>query len=228
MNTNNLIQTCLRLAAIAALLASSTIAWSAEPPGRAPAPRPGLFWEEVWEMENPGEHPLTQADVANPDLVLKIYGLKGEEGIMINGVQGSDTNPPHTWSGVCGAGCTFAFSHRDSYADLGGAARIMVQSKTSGFHKIHPFVKLADGTTWVGDFEFGQTADFLFTEFRLDGMKWLTFNTETGVTRGNLQEIDLSRVDEIGFTDLQPGAGHGNGGWSDVGAIRVFASAVPR
>lgn len=200
---------------------------------RGPAPRPGLFFEETWQqIEKGGENPVSQAHVANPALELKLYGPKHEE-LAITGAPvgdpGYDANPVHTWSGLCGAGCTFAFRHNDSYADLTGAARIMVQSKTSGFHKIHPFIKLADGSTYVGDIELGQTYDFLFEEFPIREVRWIEFNTDLGVTRGNLlDEIDLSKVDEIGFTDLQPGADHGPGGWSDVAVVRVYANAVPR
>ena len=125
--------------------------------------------------------------------------------------------------------CTFALRNKKSFADFSKGARIMVQSKTSGFHKIHPFIKLADGKTYVGDIELGQTTDFLFEEFRLEQVKWISFNTELGVTRGNLvPDLDLSKVDEIGFTDLQTGADHGAGGWSDIGIVRVYANAVPR
>ena len=214
----------LRGLVMSAALVACGVSLAAEAP-----PRPGLFWEEAWHMEKAGEHELTQMDVANPALELKIYGMHGEEGLMINGVQGSDANPPHTWSGVCGYGCTFAFKKRDSYADLTGAARIMVQAKTSGFHKIRPFVKLADGTTLVGDLEIVQLSDFLFTEFRPSDVRWMVFNTDSAVTRGLLlDDVDLSKVDEIGFTDLEPGAGHGAGGWSDVGAIMVYANPVSR
>lgn len=198
-------------------------------PPRAPTPRAGLFFEEVWkQLPAGGENPLSQEHVSNANLELKLYGPESAE-LQVTGIDGNDTNPTHTWSGLCGAGCTFAFRHKDSFADLTGSARMMVQSKTSGFHKIHPFIKLADGTTYIGDMELGQTADFLFEEFRIQQVRWIAFNTETGVTRGNLLDtIDLSRVDEIGFTDLQPGADHGPGGWSDVAVIRVYGNAVPR
>ncbi len=213
---------------IVAMIMASGSAYAADAGGRGPAPRAGLFFEEPWQMAVAGEHPLTQADVTNPALELRLYGMKHEE-LQINGVQGSEANPPHTWSGLCGYGCTFAFRHRDSYADLSGTARIMVQAKTSGFHKIRPFIKLVDGSTYVGDLEIVSPSDFLFTEFRVSDVKWMVFNTETAVTRGTLLDsVDLSRVDEIGFTDLQPGADHGNGGWSDVGAIKVYANAVAR
>lgn len=210
-------------------LIAGCLALAAEPGGRGPAPRPALFFEEPWQqVPGGGEQPISQGHVSNASLELKLYGPKHEE-LQITGIPGSDTNPVHTWSGLCGAGCTFAFKHRDSYADMTGAARVMVQSKTSGFHKIRPFVRLADGTTLVADIAFGDTADFLFTEFRLSNAKWMVFNTDTGVTRGVLlDDVDLSRVDEFGFTDLQPGADHGSGGWSDVAVIRVYANAVPR
>ncbi|MEY4640826.1 MAG: hypothetical protein RLZZ227_820 [Pseudomonadota bacterium] len=223
-------------AAMFAVLAGSTFVMGAAPDGappRAPVPRPGLLFEETWQqVPAGGEQPISQAHVSNPALELKLYGPKNAD-LQITGVAvgepGYDTNPIHTWSGLCGAGCTFAFRHRDAYADLSGAARIMVQSKTSGFHKIHPFIKLADGKTYIGDYNFGQTSDFLFTEFRIQDVRWIEFNTDTGVTRGNLlPSLDLSKVDEIGFTDLQPGADHGPGGWSDVAVVRVYANAVPR
>ncbi|HTR01227.1 MAG TPA: hypothetical protein VMH83_14600 [Candidatus Acidoferrum sp.] len=215
--------------AIAVVALSCVGVRAAEGPGTPPPPRPGLFFEEVWkQVPKGGENALTQSNVANANLELKMYGPKSDQ-LQVTGIDGNDTNPTHTWSGLCGAGCTFALKSKKSYADFSKGARIMVQSKTSGFHKIHPFIKLADGKTYIGDKELGQTADFLFEEFRLEQVKWIAFNTELGVTKGNLlNELDVSKVDEIGFTDLQPGADHGPGGWSDVGAIRVYANAVAR
>jgi hypothetical protein len=196
--------------------------------GASAPPRPGLFFEEAWQqIPGGGENPISQAHVSNPDLELVLYGPNKEE-LAITGIPGSDVNPIHTWSGLCGAGCTFAFKHQDYYADLTGTARIMVQSKTSGFNTIRPFIKLADGTSYVGNYRIEPTAEFLFTEFRLSDVRWLAFDTELAVTRGNLVDVDLSRVDEIGFVDLQPGAGHGAGGWSDVSVFRVFANKVER
>lgn len=201
---------------------------SGGPGFRGPQPRPALFFEEAWQqVPGGGENPISQAHVSNPSLELKLYG-PANENLQITGIPGSDANPIHTWSGLCGAGCVFAFKHQDYYADMTGSARIMIQSKTSGYHKIRPFIKLADGTALVGDMEIGKTTDFLFSEFRISEVRWLTFNADLGVTRGNFIEVDLSRVDEIGFVDLQPGAGHGPGGWSDVAVIRVYAGQVER
>jgi len=222
----------LRLTGLLLLTLHTTTTFAAAqegPPPGPPPPRAGLFFEETWQqLPKGGENPLVQDHVANADLELKLYGPKSEE-LQVTGFDGNDANPTHTWSGLCGAGCTFAFRHRNSYADLTGSARVMVQSKTSGFHKIHPFIKLADGKTYIGNVELGNTTDFLFEEFRIQDVRWIAFNTELGVTRGNLvTDIDLSKVDEIGFTDLQPGADHGPGGWSDVAVVRVYAKAVAR
>ena len=86
-------QEFLAKAAVLTLAGVASIAlYAAEAP-----PRPGLFWNEAWHMQTAGEHEVTQGDVSNPALELKTYGLKGEEGLMINGVEGSDANPPHTW-----------------------------------------------------------------------------------------------------------------------------------
>jgi len=49
------------------------------------------------------------------------------------------------------------------------------------------------------------------------------------LTKGKvLATVDLSKVDEIGFADLSPGSGHGDGGYSDVSWIEVYGKPVPR
>jgi len=40
--------------------------------------------------------------------------------------------------------------------------------------------------------------------------------------------VDLSRVDEVGFVDLMPGSGHGTGGYIHVSQFQVYGKAVPR
>jgi hypothetical protein len=41
-------------------------------------------------------------------------------------------------------------------------------------------------------------------------------------------DVDLSRVDEIGFADLMPASGHGTGGYIHVSVFQVYGRAVPR
>jgi hypothetical protein len=67
------------------------------------------------------------------------------------------------------------------------------------------------------------------SEINFSELKWLVLDIEKVVTKGNfVPNVDLSKVDEIGYVDLLPGSGHGPGGWSDVGAIEVYASTVKR
>jgi hypothetical protein len=40
--------------------------------------------------------------------------------------------------------------------------------------------------------------------------------------------VDLSRIDEVGFVDLMPGSGHGTGGYIQLGRIEVYGKTVPR
>ena len=201
----------------------------------APAPakqtpaRPALFFREAWKANPAGaEGGLKQENVSNPDLELKLYGNTGE-GILVTGFDDQDANPTHTWSGVCETGCMFSLRHKTMLADLTGQTRLRVNVKTSGFHKIHPAVKTADGAWMVADTEIGTPADWLITETAFSEMKWLRLNPAKVTTTGNwIANPDLSSIDEIGFVDLYPGSGHGPGGWSDVAQIEVYAKSKPR
>jgi hypothetical protein len=94
-------------------------------------------------------------------------------------------------------------------------------------------LKLANGNYLVGDLNDGYTRDWHVREFSLADLRWRRLDPETVVTMTgpNAQWItspDLSRVDEVGFVDLMPGSGHGNGGWSDLAWIEVYGKPVPR
>lgn len=201
---------------------------------KAVTPRPGLFFREIW-VQTPAndEHPLSQQAVWNPDLELKIYGEgavahDAEAGIQLTGTR-AETNPIHTWTGVCEKPCAYALRHRTKMADLSGLGRIRANTKTSGMHQVRPMVKLADGTWWVAEEGAGTFTDWISHEWALADQRWLQLDIDRVVTRGQwTNEIDLSRVDEIGFADLMPGSGHGAGGWSDVAEIEVFANSVDR
>jgi hypothetical protein len=201
-------------------------------PGKQVAPRPGLFFKEEWKQNaNGSEAALTQANVANPDLELKLYGCGGPEGLLMTGFDNNDANPTHTWTGVCEGPSMFALRSKTKTADLTGATRLRVNAKTSGFHKLRPAVKTADGIWYIADVEIGTPADFLVTELAFADMRWMRLNaTKVTTGPGNLVATppDLTAIDEIGFADLMPGSGHGAGGWADVAQIEVYANSKPR
>ena len=131
---------------------------------------------------------------------------------------------------VCESTCALALRHKTSYADLTGTAKIRWLTKVSGFHQIRPIVKLADGTWLVGDHVDQYNYDWHESEFYVSEVtRWLKLDIDKVHTRGTwVEKPDLSKVDEIGFTDLMAGSGHGQGGWSDVAWIEVYGKAVRR
>jgi hypothetical protein len=190
--------------------------------GQAPQP-PSLFFKETWK-EAPGNVPVTQAFVVNPDLQLNIYGA-GKEDFGVT----SEGNVPHIWTGLCASSCALTLSNKDSFVDLTGKARIRWYTKTSGFHEVRPVLKLADGTWLIGDHVDANTFDYKESEFYLSEVRWLKLDMPKVQTKGILlDKVDLSKVDAIGFADLTPGSGHGTGGYSDVAWIEVYGKPVKR
>jgi hypothetical protein len=197
--------------------------------GAGPARRPGLFFREEWgQTDKGGEHPTGPESVSNPSLELKLYGPTGKE-VLLTGAKGDDNNPIHLWTGMCTSPCAVALRDKNNMADLTGLARVRWVTKMSGLHQVHPIVKLADGTWLVGDRGDGSITDWRTSEINFSDLRWLRLDIDKVVTKGNfVANVDLSKVDEIGYVDLMPGSGHGPGGWSDVGAIEVYANAVKR
>jgi hypothetical protein len=197
-----------------------------EPKGPA---RPPLFFREEWkQIAGGGEHPVTANAPANPSLEMKLYGASAKE-IQLTGAAGDENNPIHLWTGLVEGPTAVTLRDKANYADLTGLARIRWLIKVSGFHQVHPIVKLANGTWLVGDHADGSIADWHEHEFSLNEVRWLRLDIEKVVAKGNwVDKPDLSRVDEIGFSDLMPGSGHGPGGWSDVAWIEVYGKPVKR
>ena len=199
----------------------------------APAPprvRPSLILKEEWkETTETGDITVTQQHVANPNLELKTYG-PGAKGLMITGSAANPQNPTHVWSGLCETGkCAMTLRDKTNFLDLTGQAKIRWVSKVSGFQRIHPIVKLADGTFLAGDWADGSTGDWRESEAYFAEMRWVKMDPARVATTGAfLDKVDLSKVDEIGWSDFMVASGHGQGGWSDVGKIEVYGKTVPR
>lgn len=188
--------------------------------GARPAPQPApLFFRETWK-DTPAV-PATQAVVTNPDLEMTVSGKAPE----VN----NEGNVPHVWTGLCSPACAITLKQKENMVDLTGKAHMKWLAKTSGFHQIRPLVKLADGTWLVGDFADAYPFDYHESDFHFATVRWLKLDIQTLTTKGTLLEaVDLSKVDEVGFVDLTPGSGHGQGGYSDVGTIEVYGKPLKR
>jgi len=197
--------------------------------GRGAAARPVLVIKEEWKQTAAGgEHALVAEDVSNPNLDMKIYGVKPEE-VLVTGTAGDEGNPVHAWTGTCSNACAVTLKDKANFVDLTGLAKIRWVYKVSGFHQVRPVVKLADGTLLVGDHADDTRADWRLSEFNISEVKWIRLDPDKVQTKGDVVAApDLTKVDEVGFVDLIPGSGHGAGGWVDVGTIEVYGKAVPR
>jgi hypothetical protein len=195
--------------------------------GNAPAP---LAFKVDWVTVQgvPVEHPVDQRAVDNPNVELKLYGPSGKE-IQANGAEGNPSNPIHIWTGLCTQPCGLTFRDKNNYIDMSGLGKIRWVTKVSGLHKVHPLLKLADGSWILGEHGDGDVFDYHTNDFTLSESRWIAMDVEKLVTRGRwLDKVDLSKVDEIGFTDLMPGSGHGDGGYTDVGFMEVYGKPIPR
>ena len=112
-------------------------------------------------------------------------------------------------------------------------------TRASGFHVVHPVVRLADGTYLVGEHGDANTSGFLETEFIFATQRWMKLDIDRVVTKGTYgpaqdasawvrEPVDLSKVDEVGFADLMPGSGHGAGGYVNVAAFELYGKPVKR
>lgn len=200
--------------------------------------RPPLFFREAWKHSGTPEHPITQDSVASPSLELKLYGETARPDPNFGGIWENKRaqpldDPAHTFTGTCTRPCGLTLRDKSNYADLTGFGRIVWRVKTEGFHLLRPLIKLADGTYLVGDHADAYTPDWHVSDFTLFDLRWRRLDAEkvvtmTGAQAGWVTNPDLSKVDEVGFVDLMPGSGHGNGGWSDLAWIEVYGRPVPR
>ena len=199
-----------------------------------PAPsRPPLFFSETWKSLTtpPDDHnawPAVQGGVSNPNLELTLYGTTAKE-IQLVGSRG-DVYPHNLWTGTTTSPSAAALRHRTSFVDLSGPlAKIRWVIRTSGFHQAWPIVKLADGTWLAGERPSGLQADFNEIDVTPADLRWLKLDIARVVTVGKwIDHPDLTKVDAVGFADLMPGSGHGDGGYINVGRIEVYGNPVKR
>jgi hypothetical protein len=194
-----------------------------------PAQRSPLFFREEWKPPTPpGERPVTPEALSNANLELKLYGASAKE-IQFSGNAANETNPLNLWTGVTTSPIAVGFREKNNFVDLTGLGKVRWVTRTSGFHVVRPTVKLADGTWLVGDRTSGTWADFNESEISYPEVRWMKLDIERVVTQGRWAEnVDLSKVDEVGFADLMPGSGHGPGGWVNVGRVEVYGKPVKR
>jgi len=178
-----------------------------------------------------------------------------EDGLLLGAVliQGSNL-----FTGTAEQPYAVALRDKNNYVDLSGLAMIRWAAvRASGLHFVHLIVKLADGTWLLSEHGYGgnqlQVRPVEFTVSDPE-KRWMKLDIDRVVTLGprepepvdrakadkidaemfkysvwvDVNRIDLTKVDAVGFADLMPGSGHGYGGFISMGAIEVYGKRVPR
>jgi hypothetical protein len=195
--------------------------------------RPPLFLRETFKEPPAGatEVPVTQEFLTNPSLEVKLYGPGGKEVNVVHHASPKD-EPTYIWSGVATGTWALTLRDKNNLVDLSSpVAKIKWRTKMAGFHLLRPVIKLADGTMLVGDYTEQYASDWHESEFALADVRWRGLDPEHAVeaTDGRWRPApDLTKVDEIGFTDLSAGTGHGAGGSTRIDYIEVYGVPVKR
>ena len=188
--------------------------------------RPGLLFREDFK-KIPAEIPISQKHIANPDVIFASYGA-GQDSLKKSNHEKPVDDPYYLWSGLCLDSWAVTFKHKDAYADLSSFARIRWRSKQAGFHNLRIILKLADGRWLISDQVDGPSKDWRIKEFVISDINWweLDIGTVKEKKSVSINQIDLSKVDEIGCTDLMRGGG--SNACSRLDWIEVYANFVPR
>ena len=190
----------------------------------SPATRPGLLFREDWR-ESPAATPVTQEHVVHPDLLVTRHG-PGEAKIKKSHHDQPADDPFYIWSGDTVANWAVSLRHSRQAIDLSGNARIRWRAKQTGFRQLRIILKLANGKWIVSDQSDDDSTDWRVREFNIADLRWRVLDIAK-VTEGKWEPApDLSRVEEIGFTDLM--AGGGTPASSRLDWIEVYARGVPR
>lgn len=166
--------------------------------------RPGLFFREDWK-EIPAEIPLNQNHVNNPDLLVSLYG-QGLDSLKKSHHDKPADDPYYIWSGLCLGNWMVSLKHKTKNVDLSGFAKIRWRAKQYGFRQLRIAIKQANGNWLVSNLFDGPAKDWRIKEFNIQEITWHKLDAHRIVETGPAQNPDLSNIEEIGFTDLMPGA----------------------
>ncbi|MCE5344910.1 MAG: hypothetical protein LLG13_01315 [Bacteroidales bacterium] len=186
--------------------------------------RPSLFFREDWK-EIPAATPVTQQHVSNKDLVLGLYG-PGCDSIKKSHHDPVIGDPYYIWSGPCQGNWAVTLKNKKAYVDLSGYAKIIWRSKQSGFRCLHLIIKLADGTWLVSKQSDDLSKDWRIHEINIMDIDWYNLNISSVIEERPVNNVNLSKVDEIGFTDLMTGGA--SAACSRLDWIEVYGKPVAR
>lgn len=180
--------------------------------------------------------PMVPDNLSNKELDLHIYGNANEIRKAFH------PEEDYTYTGETVENWALTVSAKASYWNLAGDGRIRFRTRNSGYRFLHVVIKTADGKYFVSEEGSGESTAWIETDYILSNLRWRNLlMTDTPSNASNRRQPnpkrvpivatspgtpDLTKVDEVGFSDLMPG------GWipstSRVNAFWLYGKAVPR
>lgn len=172
-------------------------AWAQETP---------RFFREDW-AESPPSLPITQTHVADSELTLHLYGPGGDL-VKKSHHEEPPLDPYYVWSGRCDGTWALTLSREGAAVDLAGPnAEIQWRSRPSGLRAIRVVLKQSDGTWLVSEQADTLRGAWHTKTFPVSRLRWHQLDIDR-ITEGvRVEDPDLGRVTEVGFTDLMRGGG---------------------
>ena len=167
--------------------------------------RPDTFFREDFK-ETPPQIPITQDHIVNSDLLISLYG-EGADLIKKSNHDKPYDDPFYVWSGLCEDNWAVTLKHKSKNVDLSKQAKIRWRSKQSGFRQLHIILKLSDGSWLISDATDSLSKDWRIVEFNIEDIHWMSLDIKTMTEKNWVEKPDLTKVEEIGWTDLMKGGG---------------------
>jgi len=204
-----------------------------------------LLFREDFKAGKEHEVQFTGDLLTNPNLELKKYGpgakpgSTDQSGLLISNELDPATGKMQSlvWTGVVQGPWAVMLRDKNNVLDLRDTGKVHWRVRPRQFHELRLLIKLTDGTLLAADYaEPGSTYSRENEIFLSDIPRWRTINPETMAEAKPkagagiwTYDVDLGKVDEIGFSDLMAGAGHGAlGGNTAVDWIEVYGQPVKR
>jgi hypothetical protein len=174
-----------------------------------------LLFEEKWTRA-PMSQPMKLDSLGNKNLTLHLYG--DTAGIRKTFHETED----YTYTGETRSNWMITVSDPTSYFDMRLPGKVMLRTRNTGFRQTHVAIRTADGNYYVSEEGSGESRAWMNRDYILQDLHWRSLTMEdtpsnaASATRpkdparhvivaAGVATPDLSRVAEIGFTDLMPG-----------------------
>jgi len=196
---------------------------------------PKLLFHEGWTRA-PLAQPMTQANLANQNLTLHIYGDPNQIRKAMHPLD------DYTYTGETTTNWALTVSDKTTLWDVTGGGKVRFKTQNTGYRFLHVVIKTADGRYFASEEGSGESSVWMEADYVLQDLHWRNLlMTDTPSNASNRRQPDprrvpiiptsrgtpdLTQVEEVGFSDLM------EGGWipatSRVAFFELYGKALPR